>query len=125
MAGIVHFSNFFTWMEQAEHEVWRSLGTGVVITHNGQTLSWPRVSAECNYRRAARFEEIIDVEIGVSKIGTKSLTWQVRFFHEGTPVADGSVTTVCCVIEHGKPPVPVEIPAPIRNLLEEVLLPAN
>ena len=30
MAGIVHFSNFFAYMEQAEHDFLRSVGMGVV-----------------------------------------------------------------------------------------------
>ena len=30
MAGIVHFSNFYKWMEQAEHEFFRSLGLSIV-----------------------------------------------------------------------------------------------
>ena len=30
MAGIVHFSNFYKWMEQCEHEFFRSLGLSIV-----------------------------------------------------------------------------------------------
>ena len=32
MAGIVHFSTFYKWMEQAEHDYFRSLGLSIV-TH--------------------------------------------------------------------------------------------
>lgn len=121
MAGIVHFSNFFTWMEQAEHEVWRFLGLGVISNIEGHTISWPRVSAECSYRRALRFEEIIEVEIAIARIGTKSVTWVVRFFQAGQPVANGSITTVCCQIEHGQQPVSIDIPKPIREKLSPLV----
>lgn len=121
MAGIVHFSNFFTWMEQAEHEVWRALGLGVISKIDGHTISWPRVSAECNYRRAIRFEEIIDVEISIARIGTKSLTWVVRFFHSGQPVANGTITTVCCQIVHGQQPVSIDIPQAVREKLSPLV----
>ena len=79
-AGIVHFSNFFAYMEQAEHAFLRSVGLGVICEFDGQNISWPRVNAECNYRNAIRFEEIIDVEVRVKRIGTKSVTYAFNVF---------------------------------------------
>ncbi len=111
MAGIVHFSNFFAYMEQAEHAFLRSIGLGVVYEIDGQKISWPRVNANCNYRQAIRFEEMIDIEVSVSRIGNKSITYDFKFSREETPVADGSITVVCCLFEHGKKPQSVEIPA--------------
>lgn len=109
-AGIVHFSNFFAYMEQAEHAFLRSLGLGVIAEVDGLNISWPRVNANCNYRNAIRFEEIIDIEVVVTRIGTKSVTYGFRFFRDGTPVADGSITVVCCLFEHGQKPESVETP---------------
>ncbi len=109
-AGIVHFSNFFAYMEQAEHAFLRSVGLGVICEFDGQNISWPRVNAECNYRNAIRFEEIIDVEVRVKRIGTKSVTYAFNFFRESTPVADGSITVVCCLFEHGSKPQSVPTP---------------
>jgi acyl-CoA thioester hydrolase len=121
MAGIVHFSNYFSWMEQAEHEAWRSLGLGVNTVVDGEPVSWPRVSATCDYRRAIRFEEVIDVEFGLERIGTSSLTWRTRFLHNGTLVAEGRMTAACCRVEHGQPPVAIEIPATIRRAVAALL----
>lgn len=111
MAGIVHFSNFFAYMEQAEHAFLRSIGLGVICTIDGQEISWPRVNASCNYRQAIKFEEMIDIEVSVSRIGTKSITYDFQFSREGTAVADGSITVVCCKFEHGKKPESVAIPS--------------
>ena len=33
MAGIMHYSNFFRFMETAEHAFYRDLGHSVVMTH--------------------------------------------------------------------------------------------
>ncbi len=110
-AGIVHFSNFFAYMEQAEHAMLRSIGLGVFCEVDGQNISWPRVNAECNYRNAIKFEELIDVHVTVTNIGTKSLTYGFKFFRDQTPVADGSITVVCCLFEHGQRPESVPIPA--------------
>jgi len=42
MAGIVHFSNFFSYMEQAEHAFLRSVDLGVFCEIDGESA--PKVS---------------------------------------------------------------------------------
>ena len=112
MAGIVHFSVFFAYMEETEHEFLRSLGMGVIYEVDGQTISWPRVRAECNYRNAIRFEEEIDIEIRVQRIGTKSVTYAFQFSRDGAPVADGITTVVCCNYDHQLAAKPESVPIP-------------
>ena len=121
-AGIVHFSNFFAYMEQAEHEFLRHLNLGVICEIDGQRISWPRVNAECNYRNAIRFEEIIDIQVSVTKIGIKSITYGFKFFRDETPIADGSITAVCCVFDHGSKPESVPTPAKFSDKLKPFLV---
>ena len=46
-AGIMHFSTYFTYMEEAEHELFRQLGTTVMQKVDDETtISWPRVAAD-------------------------------------------------------------------------------
>ena len=116
-AGIVHFSVFFTYMEQAEHEMLRRVGLNVMTKENDKVISWPRVQAACNYRRSIRFEDVIDIVISVKRLGTKSIQYGFEFFHQQDRIADGEITAVCCVVEHGKPPVPIEIPGSFRQAL--------
>lgn len=122
MARIVHFSVFFAYMEETEHEFLRSLGLGVICDVEDQTLSFPRVNAQCDYRSAIRFEEEIDIELSITRVGGKSITWSYRFTRAETLVAEGQITTVCCVMDHHsrdpKPPAPVAIPDSIREKLQ-------
>ena len=107
-------------MEEAEHAFLRSLGLGVICKMDNQVLSWPRVKAECNYRSAIRFEELINIEVSSDRIGTKSLTYGFHFSRDQVPVADGTVTTVCCRFEQaldGHRPESVPIPSKIVDLL--------
>ena len=61
MAGIVHFANFFRFMEAAEHAFLRSLGLSVVMEIDGGKYGLPRVSASCDYLKPARFgDELTD-----------------------------------------------------------------
>ena len=47
MAGIMHFSAFFRYMEAAEHELLRNLGFSVYCEIDGVPISFPRVAASC------------------------------------------------------------------------------
>jgi YbgC/YbaW family acyl-CoA thioester hydrolase len=99
-AGVVHFSNFFKYMEMAEHEFFRCLGLSVHAAVDGRTISWPRVRAECTYRAPVRFEEELDVHLVVREKRTKSVTYDFRFFNaHKTLVARGSVTAVCASLD--------------------------
>src|SRR5688500_19512637 len=61
-AGILHFSAFFQLMEQAEHELLRSVGLSVVMSDAEGKISWPRASAKCDFRSAVHFEEELAIE---------------------------------------------------------------
>lgn len=110
MAGIVHFSRFFVFMETAEHEFLRSLGTSVATEWKGDKIGWPRRTASCEYRSPLRFEDEVDIHLWVSRKGTKSLTYQFLFTLEDKEVARGELTTVCCVINPGEKIRAIPIP---------------
>ena len=69
MAGIVHFANFFRFMEAAEVEFLRSLGLSVAMSWEGERIGFPRVSASCDFFRPARFQDVLDIAVRVLKIG--------------------------------------------------------
>src|SRR5207302_9169495 len=79
MAGIVHFANFFRFMEAAEVEFLRSRGVSVALTWEGRKLGFPRVSATCDYASPARFEDVLDVLVSLKRIGSKSVTYEFQF----------------------------------------------
>ena len=104
MAGIVHYSNFFKYMETAEHAFYRSLGTSVVMKHLDPPLGWPRVHAECDYFKPLRFEDLVEVQMLVKEKKSKSLVFVFRFYRlNGTreEVARGSLTVVCVAHQNG------------------------
>jgi acyl-CoA thioester hydrolase len=99
MAGIVHYSNFFRYMEAAEHAFFRSIGFSVVTRNVDPPVGWPRVHAECDYRRPIRFEDEIEIQMYVTKKKSKSLTygfWFRKLDGDGVvDIAQGSLTVVC------------------------------
>ena len=110
MAGIVHFTRFFVFMESAEHEFLRSLGTSVATEWEGNKIGWPRLAASCEYLSPLRFEDEVDICLWVSKKGTKSLTYQFQFTRQGEAIARGQLTTVCCITNPGEKLRAIPIP---------------
>ena len=120
MAGIAHFSVFFVMMEQIEHEFLRSRGLSVHETDEEGIISWPRVSARCDYRSAVRFEDVVEVELRISRMGEKRVTYTYVFSHGGHTVAEGEITAVCCRMHGHDRPESIAIPKDIRERLEAV-----
>src|SRR6266478_2864614 len=99
MAGIMHYSNFFRFMETAEHGFYRSLGFSVVDREVDPLLGWPRVHAECDFKRPLRFEDHVEIHLLVREKKARSLSYLFRFrklnVNPVEQVATGIVTIVC------------------------------
>ena len=109
LAGIVHFSRFFIFMETAEHEFLRSLGTSVHSHIDGEEIGWPRLAASCEYLSPARFEDVLDIEVNVKRKGNTAMTYEFHFHRDSTLIAKGEVSSICCKIhpQHGMKPIPI------------------
>lgn len=117
MAGIAHFSAFFRYMESAEHELLRSMGFSVYTEVDGVPISFPRVAASCEYDSPARCEDMLDVAVTVRHVGNTSITYGFDFSSKGIDVAHGTMTSVCCRVEHGKAPESMPIPEAVAKEL--------
>jgi acyl-CoA thioester hydrolase len=119
-AGIVHFSVFFNYMEEVEHEFLRTVGLSVVMKDQHMSIAWPRVAARCDYQGSVRFEDEVDIEMHISRLGQKSVTYEFTFTHDGRPVAAGQMTAVCCQMDGGEPLQSIAIPGWIADKLKPV-----
>ena len=66
MAGIVHYANFFRYMDAAEHAFFRSLGFSIWTQGTEPPVGWPRVQAQCDFKHPLRFEDEVEVHLLVS-----------------------------------------------------------
>ena len=124
-AGLVHFSVFFNYMEEVEHELLRSLGLSVLMHDEQGAISWPRVSVHCEFHQAVRFEDLLQIEAWVERLGKKSVTYSFQFNHEGCPAAAGGMTSVCCRMQRDGAPQPIVIPPWIADKLATLALPGT
>lgn len=115
-AGIVHFANFFRYMEDTEHAYLRSLGLSVHRDLDDGVAGFPRVSAQCDYRRPLRFEDEFTITVRVAARTDKSVTYGFTFEKAGeeSPIATGTLKVVYAVKPTGAAkfsaaPLPPEI----------------
>ena len=123
MAGIVHFSNFFRFMEAAEHAFFRSLGfsihsTSIQSTGFNDPLGWPRVHAACDFKYPLRFEDTVEIWLRVREKREKSIVYSFLFrkLNELPPreVARGTLAVACVRMDRAAGrmtgvPIPAEI----------------
>lgn len=99
MAGVAHFSEFFRYLESAEHEFLRSVGLSVHRAESdGMVLSWPRVSCGFDFSKPLLFEEEFEIRLRVERFGECSATYVAEILVEGDLRARGRCTTVCCAM---------------------------
>lgn len=113
LAGIAHFSNFYRWMESAEHAFLRERG---VPLHQGG-IGWPRVNAGIDFKKPVRFGELVRVRVSLAEMRTRSVRYDFEFRVDDSEDlhAVGSMTSVCVDVTSMKA---MEIPAEVRASLE-------
>ena len=120
MAGIVHFSYFYRYMEETEHEFFRSVGLSMMaVQPDGSVIGWPRVRASCVFEAPAFYDDLLDIDLIVLRRGVKSLSLRFDFRKQGQRIAHGEVKTVCCSCPPGRPFFSIEIPEAYQRVLVE------
>lgn len=110
-AQIVHYSKYFVFFERAEEELYRSLGFSFTSLAS-RGLCFPRVEAFCQYRKPARFSDLLEVELTIEELKEKSVKYGFRVSNKetGDLLAVGHVVVVTVDRQTGKATqIPLEI----------------
>ncbi len=118
MAGIMHFANFFYWMEACETAFYRTLGLPLISFVPGQVVGWPRVNVSCHYHAPLRFNDSVEVKLFVKRLGSRSIIFLFQFRKDGALMAQGEVTAVCVTGDTTGGMVAAPIPAEVRAKLQ-------
>lgn len=92
-AGIVHFSWFFRYMEEAEHALWRE--AGLSIAPPGGDIGWPRVATSFDFYRPLRFEDEFEVRLRIAAITNKTIRYTCLMTSGDVRIAAGALTIAC------------------------------
>ena len=104
MIGIMHFSNFFRYMEACETAFLRSLGLALGDPTAKQNLGWPRVHASCEYQAPLRLGDTVEIHLFVKQAKGRVISYVFRFRKllpggKFEDVAEGELTVVCVSID--------------------------
>ncbi len=115
-SGIVHFTNFFKYVEEAEHALWRS--AGVSINQRHRNVGWPRVAASFEFKRPLHFEDEFEVHLSVAEKTPKTLRYSAVLKKDGEVLAVGSLTIISVVRQPGQPLKAANMPDDLAALFE-------
>ena len=116
VAGLVHFSNFFRYFEDAEHALWRQ--AGLSIHPEKSAIGWPRVSAACEFHRPLKFEEEFEVSVAIAELGKRTISYRGVITKNGERVATASWKIACVSRLPDGSIRSAEIPADVAERLE-------
>ena len=115
-AGLVHFSVFFRYMEEAEHAMWRA--AGLSLAPPGAPIGFPRVATSFEFFKPLRFEDEFEVYLRISDKSRRSLSYSVTIEKDGETAARGTLTIACVAKRPGESMRGAEIPSEIMDRFE-------
>jgi 4-hydroxybenzoyl-CoA thioesterase len=122
-AGVMYFPRFLDVFHQV-YEDWfdDELGIGYRWSIEDAKIGFPTVSAKTDYRAPFRFGEIMEVELTLTKLGSRSMTttYKARGAGESDVRVYAEVVSVVCDMRTFES---AEMPAPLRAALEARLEP--
>jgi len=114
-AGIVHFSVFFRYMEEAEHAMWREAGLSIAAP--GSDHGFPRVNASFDYRQPLRFEDEFEVRLHIDYAGARSVRYRAELWRGTDRIGAGTMTMACVSRRSDGTMKAVAIPDRVRRAL--------
>jgi acyl-CoA thioester hydrolase len=115
MAGIVHFSWFFRYMEEAEHAMWRDAGVSIA---GGSDIGWPRIEASFEFLRPLKFEDEFEVHLRIVEKDARTFRYEGTITRGDTRIAVGKMATRCVRKAAGEPMRSADIPPDIDALFQ-------
>ena len=113
MAGIVHFSRYFRFMEEAEHALWRAAGLSIAEPTHG----WPRVAAAFDYKRPLRFQDEFVVLVRIIAVSRRTIRYGFELRRDDTFVGHGSITVASVTVSAAGEMTSVDVPIGIVERL--------
>ena len=125
MAGIMHFTHFYRWMEVCEHEFLRSAGLSIDMKSGEDHIGWPRVKTSCRFKRPLCFEDEVEIRLSVREVRDRSVIYSFEFWKKenGEPVraAVGETVAACiCFDPETHTMSPVSIPDAFREKIQDI-----
>ncbi len=113
-SGRIHYTSLFKFFEAAETELFRTFQ----ISYTKGSFNFPRVHAECDIKLALLHDDLIMIEVCLTKLGNSSMRFEFKALKEGNVAATGAVVMVCMDRQSQRAmPIPAELRARFAEIL--------
>jgi acyl-CoA thioester hydrolase len=116
-AGIVFYTNYFRFLEQAEEELFREKGFDRFTLLQENKVWMPRAETLVKFVRPIKLGAAIRIRLYPKLQGEKTVKYDFEFLDDSgkEKIAEGYLTVVCVDAVQFKP---TAIPGPIRGVIE-------
>jgi acyl-CoA thioester hydrolase len=117
LAGLVYYANYLKFIERGRTEALRAAGVDQSALRAQSGLVFVVSRIEADYLRPAAFDDLLDVESRVLRLGAASVELDQRIARAGQALFRARVR-LACIDGAGRP---ARLPAPVRVALEGLL----
>ncbi|HEX8748742.1 MAG TPA: thioesterase family protein [Pyrinomonadaceae bacterium] len=115
-ARIIFYGAYIRFFEFAETELFRAVGLPYGRIFDELDVWLPRAHLECDFRRAAELDDLLEVSVYVGRIGTKSLRLNFEVRRKGEEALYAEAHFVMVAVRRDTFET-VPIPEELRRLL--------
>jgi YbgC/YbaW family acyl-CoA thioester hydrolase len=111
-ARIIFYGAYIRFFEIAETELFRAVGLPYGEVFDELDVWLPRAHLECDFRRAAQLDDLLEVSVYVGRVGTKSLRLNFEVRRKGVEEIVAVAHFVLVAVRRGtfeSVPVPEEL----------------
>ena len=114
-SGRIFFPRIFDYAAEGEWELLH--GNGISRMELGKTYDFPRVHAECHFKKALELGDIFTLKFRAGKLGRTSIQYEFEIRLEKEPQEPAATGSFTVVVTRNKEPA--GIPPQIRSAFEE------
>ncbi len=97
--GVVYYANYLRFFEAARNEFLRAKGLRYADLESREGLALPVTEAAVQYRRPARYDDLVVVEIALAELGGASARFAYRILRDGELLATGHTVHACLGVD--------------------------
>jgi acyl-CoA thioester hydrolase len=115
--GVVYYANYLKFFERARTEWLRAAGFGQQKMAEELGLQFVVVRVECDYRRPARLDDLLEIDMAVAQAGRASIVFKQAARRGSELIATARVRAACVDTREF---LPRPLPVPMLDALQEL-----
>jgi acyl-CoA thioester hydrolase len=116
--GVVYYANYLKFFERARTEWLRAAGFGQQKMAEELGLQFVVVRVECDYRRPARLDDLLEIDMAVAQAGRASIVFKQAARRGSELIATARVRAACVDTREF---LPRPLPVPMLDALQELI----